>query len=97
MKFFQRITIENICYLQTFRKKTLMVSFTGQRSIIGVPLPIFEKKIEPSEIFVRINKRYIINRNFIKNVDDRSITMTNGIIFSKLKPSITNKKPISVS
>lgn len=80
MKFFQKIIVEDIYYLKTFEKKTLMVSTTGQQSILGMSLSQFEKKTETNNQFIRINRHYIINRSFIKIIDSNKIIMQNGMI-----------------
>lgn len=83
MRHFQRIEVESIYYLQTFEKKTLMVSPSGQRRIIGMPLSRFEKMIESNNQFIRISKRNIVNRIFIKNIGDGYVIMSNGLTLPK--------------
>lgn len=79
MKFFQKIIVEDIYYLKAFEKKTLMVSTNGQKSILGMSLSWFEKVTETNNQFVRINRQYIINRNFIERIDANKIIMQNGM------------------
>lgn len=81
MIYFQRVILEEIYYLKTFEKKTLMVSTTGQQGFIGMSLSHFEKKNEASKLFVRVNKQYIVNRNFIETIDANKIVMQNGMTF----------------
>lgn len=79
MKFFQKIIVEDIYYLKAIERKTLMVSTNGGQSILGISLSWFEKLTEANNQFVRINKQYIINRNFIERIDSKKIIMQNGM------------------
>jgi len=79
MKFFQKIIVEDIYYLKAIERKTLMVSTNGRQSILGISLSWFEKVTEANNQFVRVNKQYIINRNFIERIDSKKIIMQNGM------------------
>lgn len=79
MKFFQKIIIEDIYYLKAFERKTIMVSTNGQQSVLGMSLSWFEKVTETNNQFVRINRQYIINRNFIEKIDSKKVILQNGM------------------
>lgn len=80
MKFFQKIIVEDIYYLKAFERKTIMVSTNGQQSVLGMSLSWFEKVTETNKQFVRINRQYIVNRNFIERIDSKKIILQNGMI-----------------
>lgn len=80
MKFFQKIIVEDIYYLKAFERKTIMVSTNGQQSVLGMSLSWFEKVTEANKQFVRINRQYIVNRNFIERIDSKKIILQNGMI-----------------
>lgn len=83
MKYFQRVVLDNIYYLQAFDKQTLMVLTSGEEDTYRLPLSHFEKIIETNRLFVKIHRKYIVNRNFIKKIESKSVIMQDGRVFPK--------------
>lgn len=83
MKHFQRVILDNIYYLQASDRETLMVSTSGEVDIYKLPLSHFEKIIETNHLFIKIHRKYIVNRSLIKKIESKAVIMQDGRIFPK--------------
>lgn len=72
---FIRIETNNICYIEAL-KDYVNVNYENQNIPVSLNLKAIESKLN-KEIFIRVNKSYIINVNFIKSIENEQLVLKN--------------------
>ncbi|NRF37521.1 LytTR family DNA-binding domain-containing protein [Pedobacter foliorum] len=70
---FHRIKFEDIRFIEGL-KDYVVIHLSGQKLITAMNLKTFHQKI-PQEIFLRVSKSYVVNKNHIESFDHHTIYM----------------------
>lgn len=68
---FHRIKFEDIRFVEGL-KDYVVIHLGGQKLITSMNLKTFHQKI-PNDIFLRVSKSYVVNRNYIESFDHHTI------------------------
>ncbi|NQX55902.1 response regulator transcription factor [Pedobacter panaciterrae] len=68
---FHRIKFENMRFIEGL-KDYVVIHLAGQKLITAMNLKTFHQKI-PQDIFLRVSKSYVVNKNYIESFDHHTI------------------------
>lgn len=74
------VPVYEIQYLKAMENYSVVYLKGGQQILVATTLKILEKRL-PDECFKRIRRGVLVNRNFIKHIENYTVVLRNNLSF----------------